>query len=165
MSKILLFTFIFTISNIQNANANANATNPLSSCIAKLLKVRSEIKKIDSNAIEEVDGYQDPDLFEHINQCTSALAQAEGTLQKIKDCQQKTGYKPKETLDLNDIIEELTGGSPYFIDNNTPYDLCIAGREVEANPVKVNGDNERDQKSIPSLKTENISNNGSIIGQ
>ena len=64
-------------------NFQAKANNEFNWCMTELIQVRDKIQSISPEAIEIVDGYNDLGSIEHVEQCESQLAEAEGVLSKV----------------------------------------------------------------------------------
>ena len=152
--KILYF-FTISIFLFNAAQVNAESPSELESCIEELEEVRENIQKIDKDAIEVVDGYQDPALFETIIECESAKAEAYGVFDKIKNCQKQSSSVPSQILNLQESLIEKAPFSEKkisYIENKSIYKTCMrGGDEVNLSRVEIepesNGPSSTDEAS------------------
>ena len=113
MKNLFTLVTVLILSNTSMGFAHEKSPEELASldyCIKELSHIRHKIKEIDQDAFEEVDGYQDPDLMKTASECESALAEAEGTLDKLKrakKCQKVIGALDRNASSLEEILKHF----------------------------------------------------------
>ena len=80
MKKSIIITVFMSLISFATS-----AQTPLEKCTDELEEVKSRIIEIDSEQIEIVDGHQDPNLMDSIEQCQPALSEVRGIFLKLSN--------------------------------------------------------------------------------
>jgi len=133
MTKTIIITAILSIFSTLQVQANT----PFRWCMTELIIIRDQIQTISPDAIEIVDGYNDLESIENVDQCEMQLSEAEGILTKV--------CLDREKLNISEGFEVYI--------NKESHDACKAVSKESSFQNEI----ERFSDTDPSIRLEHRS--------